>query len=204
MVNLNIESDFKDFYDNLSNKKSIVTYHRFLKDSKQRGTALKYLRSIGIRTIEIKQVNQFMISDSPIVVYTDPKGHNGKGKVLMDVSEALRSYENYMASKYLDYSSGVTLKFLQIGKRRFQIQFDKVGKSLDIGRITHINEITPEYNRLIGLPIFSIDYVSNGEYMVATDFNEVENLERIGLDKFISAEEVLNEIREALIIYSKI
>jgi hypothetical protein len=204
MTRLKIESDFKDFYDELSDQNSIITYKRFLSDSMQRGKALKYLRSIGIKTVEIRQVNTFIRDDSPIVVYTNPKGHNGTGKKLMNVDEAIRSYENYMGCKYLDFTSGVTIKYLQIGKRGFNLQFVKEGKSLEMGRLTQVNEVKCNYNWSIRLPIFSIDYVSDGTSMVATDFNEVENLASLGMDRYISADDVLLEIRNALIRYNKI
>jgi hypothetical protein len=204
MISLNVKSDFTDFYDELSDKNSIVTYNRFLSNSMQRGKALKYLRSIGVNTIEIKQVNTFIREDSPIVVYTNPKGHNGTGKKLLNVDDAVKMYENYMASKYLDFTGGVTVKFLQIGKRGFNLQFFKDTKSLNIGRLIKINEIQCDYNRLIGIPIYSIDYVSDGTRMVATDFNEVENLASLGMNNYISAEEVITEIRNALIIYNKL
>lgn len=202
MSKLNINSDFTDYYDVLSDKNSIITYNRFLADSKQRGTALKYLRSIGIKTVELKQVNKFFRDDGPIIVYTNPKGHHGEGKKILSVDEALQSYENSIACKY--YEDTVTIKYVQIGKRRFTLCFQKFDPvTLNMGRLISIRESTPEYNRLVGLPIFSIDYISNGHEMLATDFNEVENLQRIGMNNYISARDVVAEIEESLKIYNK-
>ena len=198
-----IKSDFTDYYDNLSSDKGII-YNRMISDVKQRGSALKYLRSLGVKTLEIKQVSNFSYLDGLLVVYTDPKKHNGQGKKLMSYEEAIAHYSNYPASKYLDDNKGITVKVLQIGQRRFNLTFKKEDKSLTEGALIAINEMTPAYNMLIGLPIFSIDYVASGCEMVATDFNEVENLKRLNIDKYISSEDICNEIINSLYTYNKV
>lgn len=203
MSGLHIKSDFIDYYDILNDENSILTYNRFLSNCKQRGTALKYLRSLGIRTLELKQVNQFFRGDGPLVVYTNPLGHNGNGKKIVSVDEALQSYNNYMASHYYMNTNGLTIKYLQIGKRRFTLQFKKDEISLDKGKLISIQELSPEYNRLIGLPIFSIDYISNGQEMIATDFNEVENLSLLNMNYYLSSETIIAEIKDSLAVYNK-
>lgn len=204
MSGLCIKSDYTDFYDALSNNNSIITYNRYLSQCRQRGSALKYLRGLGIKTLDIKQVNQFFRGDGPIVVYKDPMGHGGNGKDIMTVDEAMQSYSNCVASNYYN-TDGFTIKYLQIGKRRFSLCFKKNEiETLDMGTLVDIKEISSEYNRLIGLPIFSIDYISNGREMIATDFNEVENLHKLGMDKYISASDVITEIIDALTVYNKI
>ncbi|MBO5388339.1 MAG: hypothetical protein J6A59_09395 [Lachnospiraceae bacterium] len=204
MSMLHIKSDFNDYYDVLNSESCSITYNRYLRESKQRGTALKYLRNIGIKTLEIKQVSSFFRDDSPIVVYTDPIAHHGNGKKIMSVDEAQLLYSNYMASKYYQSDHNITLKFLQIGKRRFTLYFKKEEPiSLNMGKLIDLRESTPEYNRLIGIPIFSIDYISNGNHMIATDFNEVEDLKALGVDKWLSADTVVTEIIDALAIYNK-
>lgn len=204
MSNLCIKSDFVDYYDFLSKDDSVFVYNRHIKDCKQRGTALKYLRYIGIKTIEIKQVDKFYRSDGPIVVYTNPKGHDSTGKRIMSIDEANQLYANCIASKYYETEDNLTIKYLQIGKRRFTLCFRKTeALTLNSGQLIDIKESVPEYNRLIGLPIFSIDYISNGHEMIATDFNEVQNLSYINMNRYISPEEVINEITEALAVYNK-
>jgi serine/threonine protein kinase len=204
MNDLCIKSDFSDFYDELHNEKSNFIYNRFLSECKQRGTALKYLRSIGIKTIDIKPVNTYFSTDGKIVVYTNPKGHNSNGKKIMSVDDAVIQYNNCIASKYIE-SNDITVKYLQIGKRRFTLYFKKDSQyTLELGQLVDISEAPSDYNRLIGLPIFSIDYIAIDNEMVATDFNEVENLQRIGIDKVLGKENVIEEIRGALITYNKI
>lgn len=203
MNGIYIKSDFKDYYDYLHSECSNVVYNRFLSDSKQRGTALKYLRNLGIKTLDVKPVKQYYRDDGPIVVYTSPNLHHSSGKKIMDVEEAMQYYSNCIASKYIQ--SDKSIKFLQIGKRRFTLFFNKKDLDLNLGELINITESQSSYNRIIGLPIFSIDYISDSESkLVATDFNEVEDLKRLGIDKIISAEDIVREIREALIVYNKI
>lgn len=204
MSGLCIKSDYTDFYDVLSNNNSIITYNRYLSQCKQRGSALKYLRSLGIKTLDIKQVNQFFRGDGPIVVYKDPMGHHGNGKAIMSVDDAMQYYSNCVASNYYN-KDGFTIKYLQIGKRRFSLCFKKnEAGTLDVGTLIDIKENTSEFNRLIGLPIFSIDYISNGCEMIATDFNEVENLHNINMDRYLDSNTVITEIIDALTVYNKI
>lgn len=203
MSGLHINSDFTDYYDSLNDDNSIITYNRFLSDCKQRGTALKYLRSLGIKTLELKQVSQYFRDEGPIVVYTDIKAHNSNGKKIMDVADANLYNANCLASKYYDVK--INIKFLQIGKRRLTLTFEKLDSmSLRPGRLIDIKESTSDYNRLVGLPIFSIDYIPINNEMVATDFNEVENLARLGINRYISSNEIVNEIINSLKIYNKI
>ena len=205
MSGLHIKSDYTDYYDILNNEKSIITYNRFISECNQRGSDLKYLRNLGIKTIEIKQVNKFFRGDGPIVVYKNTKGHHGDGKEIMRVDEALRSYDNYIASSYIASDNGITIKYLQIGKRRFNLYFQKKDKfTLDKGDLVDIKESTQAFNSLIGLPIFSIDYISNDREMLATDFNSVENLQLIDFSRYMKSEEVVKEIIDALTVYNRI
>lgn len=205
MTSLCIQSDFQDYYDNVSDTNGII-YNRRLSDVKQRGSALKYLRSLGVKTLELKQVSQFSYLDGDLVVYTDPKKHNGQGKKILTYEEAIANYSNFPAAKYLDDSLGITIKVLQIGKRRFNLTFkkDPSNKTLNEGVLIDFKELNPGYNMLIGLPIFSIDYIAYGCEMIATDFNEVENLKRINFDRIISAQDIKEEIVNSLFVYNKV
>lgn len=203
MAGIKIASDFKDYYDIVSDENSTITYNRFLSKCAQRATALHNLQCMGTGTIEIKPVSSFLYSAGRIVVYTNPKLHGGQGKKIMTISEARQVYLNYTASQYFENCPGF-VKFLQVGKRRFIIDYkrtdnDDLAKSV----ITDINEISSEYNRIVALPIFSIDYISLNNGMVATDFNEVESLQKCGVDKLLTPEEVADEIKNSLIAYNK-
>lgn len=204
MSSINIQSDFKDYYDYLADNKSKIVYERYRNGGMQRGSALKYLRSMGIKTIEIKPVNKFLFTDTKrVVVYTSPFLHEGKGKRVMEPQDAFNSYGNCICSKF--YDSSTTVKYLQVGKRRFTLIYKKENnEELTEGKIVDISEQKNEYNRLIGLPIFSIDYIQDGMYMLATDFNEVENIKRLGIESLITPDQVVEEIKNALIAYNKV
>lgn len=200
--NIGLESDFKDFYDNLFNDKSSFKYKRNLSDSMPKGKALKTLKSFGTPTIEIKPVSQFNRYDSKLVVYTDPKLHLGMGKQVCSWHEAMLNYSNCLASLYLDETDGVSLKFLQLGSRRFRIMMKGEKDSLLPGVVTSIEELEQGYNYVIPIPIFSIDYISNGNEMVAIDYNEVQELSSLGIEKIITEAEVVEQIYRALIHYN--
>lgn len=206
MSSLCISSDFSDFYDYLNNKSSPIRYDRQLSGCRQRGVALKFLRTLGIKTIDIQPVSQYIESDGPLVVYTDIRGHNGNGKRIETVAEARFLHENCIASRLLTLDELLTMKFIQIGKRRYTLYFKKSKEDhpLSVGTLVDIKRAPDEYNRVIGLPIFSIDYISHNNDVLATDFNEVECLERYKMNNYISAEETVTEIIDALIAYNKV
>ena len=79
-------------------------------------------------------------------------------------------------------------------KQRFYQRQDKV-KDIKISNT--------DYPIRIGLPIFSIDYVPHNDVMVATDFNEVQNLSELNIQDYISKEEVIEQIYNSLIKYNK-
>lgn len=204
MSELRIDSDFHDFYDKLSTEGSLIKYRRYLSECKQRGVALKYLRSLGIKTIELKQASNFIPSDGNLVVYTNPMLHNGMGKQIMTVDDAQRRYANYAASIYIQSDNLITVKYLQIGKRRFNLYYRKKELvTLDTGELISVQEISSEYNRLIALPIYSIDYIPINNEMVAIDFNEVQRLDKLGVEKYMRAEDIIEEVRESILIYNK-
>ena len=204
MRDICIKSDFTDYYDNLSTDDAVVKYERLLNNSSQRGKALTFLRSLGIDTVQIMAASKYIGTSNKLVVYTDPTKHHSDGKVIMSVDEAVRAYPNYPASQYFLTDGRVSMKYVQVGRKRFNILYRKDEPyTLDPGKIIDLTEISSDYNQQIKLPIFSIDYISINNKMVATDFNEVEQLDRFGLEKFMSAEKVIEEIHDALEFFNR-
>lgn len=205
MTGVRIISDFVDYYDCLSSDEEQMVYHRNYGDCSQRGKALHKLQIMGIKTIEVQQVERFVDTLSEkLVVYIDPRQHNGKGKRIMTVGEAKQTYPNYIASKFYEGTTEY-IKFLQVGKRRFIINCKRTDEN-DLSKhiITDINEISSELNRLVSLPIFSINYISVDNAMVATDFNEVERLDNCGVKDLLKPEQVIEEIKNSLVAYNKV
>jgi len=198
-----IVSNFSDYYDSLSDNNGMV-YKRFMSEE-QRGLILKRLRGINVKTIEVKAVKEFDNSAEYLVVYTDPKLHNSLGKRVVPLAEARVMYANQLASKYYIEANGVTIKFLQVGSRRFKVTLkNDFNFTLNEGRLIDIVELSPEYNFAVMHPIFSIDYINSGKEMLAIDFNNVQSLERLNFENVMNAEQVVYEIKKALVKYNKV
>lgn len=196
---IRLVTDFNDYYDELCNDAGKVPYVRKYKNCMSKAEALRYLTNFGTPVIETKPVTKFNSFDRKLVVYTDPYAHCGKGKIICSYGEAVTSYPNYLASPYIEGTEGVSLKFLQVGSRRFRIMmknnnFDNFVKP---GIVTQIDELSPAFNYAISLPIFSIDYISCGNEMIAVDFNEVQDLSRLGFEDIMKPEEVIHEIEKS-------
>lgn len=202
-LGIRIESDFSDYYDCKGNSDSIGVYRRYT-SSDSRAKILRWLRGKDIKTVDIKAVKEFDNSNSKLVVYNNSSLHGFKGKSVMDIEEARELYPNLPASKFYEEANGETIKVLQIGSRRFRMTLKNEDLHLlKEGRVTDIIELTPQLNYGIMEPIFSIDYIFNGVDMLAVDFNKVQKLDTLGIQDIMTPEEVINEIRGALIAYNK-
>lgn len=198
---LKIESDFTDYYDYLSvNDGYSYRYVRNYKDSLPKGKDLAELRRLGIATVQVGSVRELNSMYKQLVVYTDVTKHRGEGKVIMDSHEAILTYPTSLASPYIE-NGGITNKFLQIGSRRFRVVLENV-YPLKTGRVLSLDEIQPDYNYSVRLPIFSIDYISTAYGLIAVDFNTVQELKTLGIDRIMQPYEVVSEISKALSKYN--
>lgn len=201
MITLKINSDFTDFYDKLQDRQSNYTFNRYRKESKQRALLLKRLNNLGIQTIKLRPISTFLDNEI-VVVYTNPLLHSSKGKKIMYASEAKMQYSNASAATF--YDSAYTVKVIYVGKVRFVLHFNTGSRSLQLGDPVSIKMDMSDYNRYIGNPIYSIDYIVVDNKLIATDFNEVEKLDKYNLSQYISAEQVIEEITNSLLIYNKV
>lgn len=195
-----LDSDFTDFYDKLTNNKSRLKYIRKRVTFGTRIKELSFLNSLGIKTIPygiVSKLDESIKDNDKIVVYTNQSMHSSTGKHIYRRREAAGQYRNLVASKYIPNNLGYTLKYLQIGERRFQIILTST-KELNEGTPIYIQELEPRYNNKIKLPIFSIDYVTDGNDWFAVDFNEVQRLDNLNIEDYIKAEDVVLEIKKAL------
>lgn len=205
-ADIRIISDFEDYYDIASSSSDNAYVYNRVRPIESRSKALKFLRDKGISTLDIKLVREFDDSAEKLVVYTDPYLHDCKGKHLVDLNHAKQIYGSLLASKYHDEANGEALKFLQVGSRRFRLRMkiNIENNVLTEGEILAITELNPGFNYSIMCPIFSIDYVSNGDSIIATDFNRVQRLDKLGIDKLMAPSEVISEIKKALLAYNKL
>lgn len=197
------DSIFRDFYDNEFNNKSKLIYNRVRKLFKNRMEELSFLESKHIKTVNFGSLYSVGIHDR-YVVYTDITSHNFEGKRIENYSTVVNIYSNFLLSEFLDESQGYMIKYLQVGRRRFRILYynERYNNLLVNGKMIDVQELEASYNDNIALPIYSIDFVSKGMEMIAVDFNEIENLSKIGADKFLSSEEVIEELYKAILRYS--
>lgn len=202
-LGIKIESNFSDYYDSKASVESIGVYKRYT-DNDSRAKILRWLREQGIKTVDIKAVREFDNSVDNLVVYTNSSLHESKGKSVIELREARIMYPNMPASKFYSEANGETLKVLQVGSRRFRITLKQTEEySLNEGEVVDIKELSPQLNYGIMEPIFSIDYISDGIDMLAVDFNRVQRLDTLGIQNIMTPEEVIDEIRGALIAYNK-
>ncbi len=198
---LGLQTDFTDYYDYLCiQQDKLINYVRRYSNSLSKGKALMELRKIGVKTIHLASVQEIAPSNKKVVVYTDPKKHRGEGKILMSSNDAMITYPTNLCSAYNEDSFGVTNKFLQIGKRRFRIIVENT-EPLKEGRAISIDEIAPEYNFNLRLPIFSIDYISTSGGLLAVDFNIIQELKHLNIQNILKPEIVVAEIYESIIKY---
>lgn len=197
--NIKLITDFSDFYDSELNGGDIC-YRRLESKSKGKGEELEFLSSLGILTETVYLVSMIPSNIERVIVLTNDKAHKGNGKIIMSRAEAQRSYKNYICVPYIEDTNGRSVKVLQIGQRRFRIEMlnIKYEKFASHGVVTAIEEIEPYFNKDIKIPIFSIDYIPFEDKMMAVDFNRVQNLSTLGIDKILSKEEVIFEIKSAL------
>lgn len=201
-----LKSDFVDYYDSAFERANIasnMTYNRILCDSMSKGRSLRWLREHGIPTIEAKPVSSIFLNHNKLVIYTDPKKHGGEGKILCSSVEAYNMYGNYLSSGYIEGTNGMTLKLVQVGSRRFRVMLRYKEESLSEYSIESIDELPRELNYIVGIPIFSIDYIPVNQEVIAVDFNEVQKLGNLGFNKIMPPNQVVDEVIQALVAYTK-
>ena len=181
---INIKSDFTDYYDELADSSASTTYTRMRSESLSRTKALNKLKEMSINTLEIRPVTKFLKSEFPLVVYTDINAHDGKGKRVVSYDEGMGYFPNMLASRYIESERNVSIKYIQLGKRRFTVTYE-LEAPLKLGKIIDIKESESRYNDKVSIPIYSIDYVQTKNNIIATDFNTVENFTANGLSNFI-------------------
>lgn len=200
---LKLNTDFEDFYDAELSSLSGIEYNRFKGSTVSRGEELNWLNRIGIKTVKFGAASSFIPATKQVVVYTNPFLHDFKGKSIYNFDEYRGS--NYLIAEFLADSLGYTVKYLQVGERRFKLMlYNKDFRTkLSEGVLVSCEELPKQYNYSMGIPIYSIDYVSNGHEMLAVDFNRVQNLKKLGMENVMKASEVALEVRKALIEYNK-
>jgi hypothetical protein len=196
---LKIKSDFRDYYDSASTSKSNLVYERYYSNAYSRAKGISVLKAIGFKTIEIGPVNQIALMHKQVVVYTNANEHMGQGKIVMTANDALLTYPNCLASPFYECTSDITTKFVKIGSRGFKIQL-RNSEQLKSDIIVDIKEDKNKGLSILKVPIYSIDYINYSGMAMATELNSVQRLDYLQLETVISANEVISEISQILLI----
>lgn len=202
---IQIVSPFTDYYDYLSVDGGMI-YNR-VRNTSSKVEELRIVKALGIKTLELKPANQIVMGshNQKVVVYMDLSKHSGEGKMIYPLNTVKITYPNKLCSIFYEPSDGVvrTYKFLQIGKRRFWVYIRNKGLVEDT--VEGITEIESGYNYYLRLPIYSIDYIltSDGLTQIAVDFNSIQSLSKLGMNRVLGAEVVVQEVYESILEYSK-
>lgn len=202
---IQIVSPFTDYYDYLSVVGGVM-YNR-IRTTSSKVEELRIVKALGIKTLELKPANQVVVNghNQKVVVYMDLSKHSGEGKMIAPLNTVKITYPNKLCSLFYEPTDGIirTYKFVQIGKRRFWVYIRNNG--LVENTVESITEIESGYNYYLRIPIYSIDYIltNNGLTQLAVDFNSVQSLGNLGMDKVLSAESVVQEIYDSIVEYSK-
>lgn len=202
-LGVKIKSNFTDYYDYLSKDNNYVGIYNRVRPYESRVKLLNELREYGYNVIDIKSVREFDNSFNEVVIYTDPYLHNYSGKRVVSIEEARLSYINYLAARYYKESNGITIKLLHIGSRRFRLILKSENpRSLKEGKVVEVKELESGYNYRFMCPIYSIDYIPTNYEMVVIDFNKVQKLSHLKFNYIMKPEEVVLEIKKALLAYN--
>lgn len=202
-MRIGLESDYKDYYDSAfykaeNNEGADIVYSRMKSHEPSKGKGLARLRKFGIQTIQLNATREIN-NVSKVIVYTDTN-KKGCGAVVMSLNDAKIMYPNSLASEFYEGVDEI-YKLLYIGKRRFAITIKKDANTSK-GQITSIKEINSMFNKAIAEPIFSIDYIETSVGLLAVRLNTAEKLEDYGIQNYMTPEEVVDEIWQALKAYN--
>ena len=195
---MKIISNFKDYYDDVAKSMSDKMVYKRDTQKYDRAQELLMARRLGYQSIELKPVRQILNNGSQkVVVYTDVYGHGGSGKIIMDLNSAKIMYPSKLCSKFYENNTN-TFKLIQIGTRLFRvIAKNESGNPLKMSTEVKITEMGIVDNHT-NFPIYSIDFVNTENGLLACDFNHYENLGLLGIDKIMTAQEVVEEIKNKL------
>jgi len=135
--------------------------------------------------------------DQEAVIYLDPYAHQGDGKTVMKIREAVKLYPDSYASLF--YPRNYSIRQLQIGRQDIFLKYssDHPWKS-NVGNV-QIEKVSAaprmgSYNEYF--PMFAIDYIPFTEFeLLAVDLNTAPLIKFTPVEDIMSPKEIVNEIR---------
>lgn len=207
-----LESNFKDYYDDIFNSKEGLIWKRNQTATFTRSDMFGILKKAGndvplfgnSRDIIPEIVSKEKTEDINVVVYLDDYKHgDGSSLSLVKLKEAFDFYGNKTVANYFPITSSISYTYLKIGKKDFGVIFEnKEDWRSNFGYLFKSKVacvgVGQDYHPKLPFAIFSIDYIRYDNKLYAVDFNLSPCLDKMGVRFFISPEEIYNEIKNAI------
>lgn len=167
---MKIVSDFNDFYDYAFDRESDRTFYRNAGDrSMSKIDQFKLLIWLGFEPPFVGTPDFLSKNLGPadlVVVYQDDRAHCGEGKILTELEIAMKEYENYSCSQWInttgEFDRSQSCRLLQVGDRAWLLRYEGTGgwmsNHCDNTEIYIEGEIEALPN--FGYPLFAIDFVN--------------------------------------------
>jgi len=206
-MNIKLKSDFRDFYDHWfagSWQKGDCEFERYSYAGMSRSEMFCLFEKKGFLTPKhgiINSLSKELNLEDRIVVYLDEFSHRGQNKILCSLKDGLEQYKNFYASQYISGSSGHSLRWLKIGETVFWIDYKSDNWQSNVGdvRISILskNKATHKEINFFGeYPLLAIDYIPFNSSLYAVDFNISPGLSGFGLEEYISAKKIYEEVEK--------
>ncbi len=144
-------------------------------------------------------IDDFLVVSSRLVVYT------GGTKLLSPIGVAMELYPKEFSTLYIftwPFSGSSSIRWLQIG--RIAVILKYISYTSWNSREGEVDVIVKRIWRmenpikLLGSPIFAVDFVSDGKKLYALDMEINPVLQGTGVEEYISPEEVKEEVSVSL------
>ncbi|HEY9598421.1 MAG TPA: hypothetical protein V6D33_12200 [Cyanophyceae cyanobacterium] len=219
-MNIQLNSDFRDYYDHWFASPSVssqITFNRYSRTEMTKLEQFNLLIKAGLNTPIFGRVGDshfFRIQQwlkAKVVLYVDDLAHRGEGKKLEKFSMA-QAYKDCPFSVFVPTTGepekhSISHRYLQIGDRAWWLKYEGKGSWLS----NHAQEIEIELigescslwehkkrTKLFGqYPLFAIDFVTpidSPETRLAVDFNSAPGIGGTGIEEILSAKECYREI----------
>lgn len=191
-MKMQLQSDFHDYYD-AAFEQTGTEFRRMTRKGMDRRSMLDILNSRGLRTPTygcVKEIVPKLLSDYDesiqlmatesiieVIVHTDPTAHAGEGKIKLSAAEALDKYPRHLGVEYIPATmngSGRSLRYLQVGSRRFWLEYTSISdwrSNVGEGNCRVITEEAPGYHPRFDQAMFAIDFAPAGRHLYALDYN---------------------------------
>lgn len=224
---IQLKSNFQDYYDHHftgSWQTPDVVFPRFSNGGLSRPEMFALLSKHNIATPthgfvkevvpELKEALEtsdfgFFEDYLEVVVYLDEYAHKGEQKIRLTYNEALAKYPKYFCAEYvpvLSSGTGVSFRHLRIGLRQFWLQYVSLDDwrsncgDVQIEVLREEERINDPKDVLIlqDRPLVAVDFIPYEDHLLAIDVNTAPGLQKTGIEDYMVAKDVFEEIKDYL------